>query len=46
MGKLAVIHMKTHGNLLPFDNLVGNTPIIWVELEALLDQTLDKLLVV
>ena len=34
MGSLDVIHMPHKGKLAPVDHLVGNTGVIWVELEA------------
>jgi hypothetical protein len=37
--------METDSHLLPFDGLVGNTSIIWVELVSMLGETLDELLV-
>ncbi len=46
MGDLAIVNMEADGNLLPFYNLVCNTPIIRVELETLLGKALHKLLVV
>ncbi len=41
-----VIYMKTDRHLLPFDSLVGDTPILWIELEPMLGEALHKLLVV
>ncbi len=46
MGDLAIINMETDGDLLPFHNLVCNTPIIRTELETMLGKALYKLLVV
>jgi hypothetical protein len=43
---LAIVHVKTHSQLLPFHLLVGHARIIGVELESLGLQTLDKLLLV
>jgi hypothetical protein len=46
MGQLAVIHMETDSYLLPLNGLVGNTSIIWIELEPMLGEALHELLVV
>ena len=46
VGQLAVIHMEANSHLFPLDSLVGNTPIVWVELEPMLGETLHELLVV
>jgi hypothetical protein len=46
LGQLAVIHMETDSHLVPFDGLVRNSSIIWVELVFMLGKTLDELLVV
>ena len=46
MQNLAIIHMKTYSQWLPFYLLVGHTGIIGVEIESLGLQALDKLLVV
>ena len=47
MQNLAIVHVETHSQLLPFHLLdVSHARIIGVELESLGLQTLDKLLVV
>jgi hypothetical protein len=46
VGDLAIVNMKTDGDLLPFHNLVCDLSIIRIELETLLGQALHKLLVV
>ncbi len=46
MGDLAIVNMEADGNLLPFYNLVCNTPIMRIGLETMLGKALHKLLVV
>jgi len=46
MRNLAIIHMNTCSQLIPFYLLVGHARIIGVELKSLGLQALDKLLVV
>jgi hypothetical protein len=46
VGDLAIVNMEADGYLLPFYNLVCNTPITRIELETMLGKALHKRLVV
>ncbi len=46
MQNLAIIHMKTHSQLLPFHLLICHAGVIEVEPKSIQLQALDKLLVI